>query len=78
MFCLQVVDWLNNKCEEFAQNILKPLLTLPGFLKLVLVIIIAFLGIIGLFRVAQKAFKIVVGVAVVFVILLVGWLLFFR
>ncbi|MCM1260821.1 MAG: hypothetical protein NC182_06795 [Prevotella sp.] len=75
MYLGVIIDWLNQTGEKVSDIILNPFLSLPGFLKLIAVVIIALLSIIGLIRVARKALKTVVGVACVFIILLVAWLI---
>ncbi len=73
-----IIDWINNLGNQLVEYILYPLLHLPGLLKFLLVIAIAFLTIIGLIRVARKMLKLVIGVAGAFIILLILWLIFFR
>ncbi len=69
-----IIEWINNTGEKIADIILGPFYSLPGFLKFIVVILIAFLSLIGLIRVIKKAFKTVVGVAIVFIIVLIGWI----
>lgn len=70
-----IVDWINETGEKIVDLILKPFYTMPGFLKLLIVIVLAFLSIVGLIRVARRALKTVVGVACAFIVIMILWLI---
>lgn len=73
-----IVDWINETGQKIVDLILKPFCAMPGFLKLLIVIVIAFLSIIGLIRVARRALKTVVGVACAFIVIMILWLIVSR
>ena len=70
---LNLLSELGNKATEYLLN---PYMELPGYFKFLILIGILFLSVIGLFRVAKHALKTVVGIACVFVVLLVLWIIF--
>ncbi len=75
---LSVIEWINDATNKASDFILAPFNSLPGFLKLLLLIGVIFLAVIGLIRVARKALKVVIGIAAAFVILLIVWLIFIK
>ena len=68
------------KCvnEKIADIILKPFMSLPGFIKMLVTFGFAILIVIGAICVARKALKTVVGIACLFVIVLIVWLIISR
>lgn len=78
MYLLQIFNWINDKTSEIADIILEPINGMPGTLKFLIVLAIAFLSLIGLIRVASKALKTVVGVSIAFLIVLIIWLVFIK
>ncbi len=70
-----IVDWINETGQKIVDFILEPFYAMPGFIKLLIVIAIAFLSIIGLIRVARRALKTVVGVACAFIVIMILWLI---
>lgn len=70
-----MIEWMNEKGQNIVDIILKPFNALPGFMQFLVIIAIAILTIIGLFAFAKKALKSVVGVACVFIVVLIAWIL---
>lgn len=70
-----IVDWINETGQKIVDLILKPFYILPGFMKLLIIVVIAFLSIVGLIRVARRALKTVVGVACAFIVIMILWLI---
>ena len=70
-----IIDWMNETGEKIADIILKPFMSLPGFIKMLVTFGFAILIVIGAICVARKALKTVVGIACLFVIVLIVWLI---
>lgn len=70
-----IIDWINETGQKIVDIILNPFYALPGFMKFLVLLAIAFLSIIGLIKVAKKAFKTVVGVACAFIVILIVWII---
>lgn len=70
-----MIGWMNEKGQDIVNIILNPFNMLPGFMKFLVLIVIGILTIIGLFTFAKKALKSVVGVACVFIVVLIAWIL---
>lgn len=73
-----IIDWMNETGEKIADIILKPFMSLPGFIKMLVTFGFAILIVIGAICVARKALKTVVGIACLFVIVLIIWLIISR
>lgn len=56
-----IIDWMNETGEKIADIILKPFMSLPGFIKMLVTFGFAILIVIGAICVARKALKTVVG-----------------
>lgn len=74
----KIIDWINNNADKGAKFFLNPIEALPGVLKFLAVIAIVFLAVVGLIRVAHKTLKLVIGIAIAFVIVIAVWLIFFK
>lgn len=72
----RVLNWLSELGDKLTNYILNPYLELPGYFKSLILIVVLFLSIVGLFHVAKRALKTVVGVACAFIVLLILWILF--
>lgn len=70
-----MIGWMNEKGQNIVDIILNPFNMLPGFMKFLVLIVIGILAVIGLFVFAKKALKSVVGVACVFIVVLIAWIL---
>lgn len=70
---LNLLSELGNKATEYLLN---PYMELPGYFKILILLTVIFLSVIGLFNVAKRAFKTVIGIACVFVTLLIIWVIF--
>lgn len=70
-----IIDWINETGQKIVDIILNPFYALPGFMKFLVLLAIAFLSIIGLIKVAKKALKTVVGVACAFIVILIVWVI---
>lgn len=78
MYLFQVFNWINEKANNIVEIIMEVFNSLPGTLKFLVLIAIAFLSLVGLIRVATKALKTVVGVAIAFLVVLIIWLVFIK
>ena len=72
----KLLNWMSEMGDKATDFFLNPYMELPGYFKFLILIGILFLSVIGLFRVAKHALKTVVGIACVFVVLLVLWIIF--
>ena len=70
----RLLNWLSETGDKWTDFFLKPYIGLPGYFKFLILIAVLFLSIVGLFHVAKRALKTVVGIACLFVVLLVIWL----
>lgn len=70
-----IIDWINETGQKIVDIILNPFYALPGFMKFLVLLAIAFLSVIGLIKVAKKALKTVVGVACAFIVILIVWII---
>lgn len=72
----KLLNWMSEMGDKATDFFLNPYMELPGYFKFLILIGILFLSVIGLFHVAKHALKTVVGIACVFVVLLVLWIIF--
>ena len=72
----RLLNCLNELGEKGINFFLKPYNLLPGSLKFLILIIIIFLSIVGLFRVTKHALKTIVSISCIFITLLILWVIF--
>ena len=72
----KLLDWMSETGDKATDFFLNPYMDLPGYFKFLVLIGILLLSVIGLFHVAKRALKTVVGIACVFVLLLIVWMVF--
>lgn len=70
-----IVEWMNETGDKIVDIILKPFLNLPGFVKMLVTFGLITLIVIGAICVVRKALKTVVGIACLFIIILIVWLI---
>lgn len=69
-----IVDWANNTGNKIADIILGPFINLPGFLKMLVTFALLILTVVGAVTLARKMLKAVVGIACLFIIIMIVWL----
>ena len=72
----KLLNWLSELGNRATDFILDPYMGLPGYFKFLILIGVIFLSIVGLFHVAKGALKTVIGIACVFIVLLILWIIF--
>ncbi len=72
----KLLNWLSELGNKATDFFLNPYMNLPGYFKFLILIAVGFLSVVGLFHVAKRALKTVVGIACCFIVLLILWIIF--
>ncbi len=70
----KLLNWMGEMGDKATDFFLNPYMELPGYFKFLVLIGILFLAVVGLFHVAKRALKTVVGIACGFIVLLILWI----
>ena len=72
----RLLNWMSEIGNKATDFFLKPYMNLPGYFKFLILICVLLLSVVGLFHVAKRALKTVVGIACAFIALLILWIIF--
>lgn len=70
-----IIDTINNKCDEYINFVFSWINNLPGLLKLGFVLLTLVVLVFGVFALIKKSFKLVLVVGIIACVVMLGWAL---